>query len=423
MLKAEENELLVRTNRSTPMGEYFRRYWMPVMLAAELPEPDCPPVRVKLMGERLIAFRDSEGTLGLLDEFCPHRRASLFFGRNEDCGLRCVYHGWKFDINGQCVDMPNEPAEYGFQHRVRIASYPIREWGSLIWAYLGPPDAMPDLPQFEWAVVPDSHRYVSKRLQESNYLQAVEGGIDSSHVSFLHSNVRSVDHASKTLGLATPLMWQDKAPRFSVSRSSAGLVIYARRDAENDSYYWRISQYLLPTATMIPGSLDGRGILNGHFWTPIDDENCWNFSISWLAERPLTDDEVADLESGNSIHAGVDPNTFRPYLNMDNDYQIDRELQRTTSYTGIRGLSEQDSAVQESMGRIVDRTRERLGTSDTAVIAARRLLLKESRALQDGAPPHAATHPEVFRVRSASVVLKRDVAVEEGSKPALAARA
>ena len=422
MLTHEENELLVRTGPGTPMGEYLRHFWTPILLASELPYPDCPPVRVKVMGERLIAFRDTLGRIGLLDEFCPHRRASLYWGRNEVCGLRCVYHGWKFEVYGACVDMPNEPAEYGFKHRIRTRAYPAQEWGSLIWAYLGPPDTVPGLPEFEWALVPDSHRFVSKRLQESNYLQAVEGGIDSSHVSFLHSTLRSESHASSTLGLRSEYMWRDKAPRFTVRRTDYGLLIGARRDAEEDSYYWRISQYLLPTATMIPGSLDGRSPLNGHFWVAIDDENCWNFSITWLADRPLTEDELTDLQSGNSIHAGVDPRTFRPFRNLDNDYLIDRELQRTTSFTGIEGVSEQDAAVQESMGRIVDRTKERLGTSDTAVIAARRLLLREARDLQAGTLPYASRHPAVYRVRSASVILKREVPVEEGSRTALAAR-
>jgi nitrite reductase/ring-hydroxylating ferredoxin subunit len=408
MLSREENELLVRTGPDTPMGRYLRRYWMPVLLASELPAPDCAPVRVRVLNERLVAFRDSDGRLGLLEELCPHRRASLFWGRNEGCGLRCVYHGWKFDVDGQCVDMPNEPPEYEFKRRMRTRAYPVREWGGLIWAYLGPPRSMPDLPQFEWAVVAAGHRYVSKRWQDSNYLQAVEGGIDSSHVSFLHSTVSGGATVAATLGIQS-YMWRDRAPRFTVGKTDYGLVIGARRDAEADSYYWRVTQYLLPTATIIPARHDGTAPLNGHFWVPIDDENCWNYSITWLPERPLSAEQIADLESGNSIHAGVDPLTYRPLRNRENDYLIDRDEQRRVSFTGIRGVSEQDSAVQESMGRIVDRTQEHLGTSDTAVIAARRLLLREARALQAGDEPFAATHPEVFRVRSADMILKRDV--------------
>jgi nitrite reductase/ring-hydroxylating ferredoxin subunit len=412
VLSREENELLVRTGPGTPMGEYLRRYWQPVLGASELPAPDCPPVRVGVLGERLVAFRDSEGQLGLLDELCPHRRASLFLGRNEECGLRCVYHGWKFDVDGQCVDMPNEPPEYEFKRRMRTRAYPVREWGGLVWAYLGPRETMPDLPQFEWTLVPKEHRFVSKRWQDSNYLQAVEGGIDSSHVSFLHSTIqRPGAGVAQTLGVQS-YTWRDRAPRFSVGKTDYGLVIGARRDAEEDTYYWRITQFLLPTATIIPARHDGRAPLNGHFWVPIDDDNCWNFSVTWLPERPLSPEQIADLESGNSIHAGVDSATFRPFRNKDNGYLLDREAQRSFSFTGIQGVSEQDAAVQESMGRIVDRTLEHLGTSDTAVIAARRLLLREARDLAKGVEPHAATHPSVFRVRSGDMVLKRDVPFE-----------
>ncbi len=422
MLSQQENELLVRTGPDAPMGQYLRRYWMPVLLASELPAPDCPPVRVKLFGERLVAFRDSEGRLGLLNEFCPHRRASLFWGRNEECGLRCVYHGWKFDVGGHCVDMPNEPPEYGFKQRVHTRSYPARDWGGLIWAYLGPAETVPGLPEFEWALVPDSQRHLSKRLQETNYLQAVEGGIDSSHVSFLHSLLRADDHPASGLGLISDYMWKDKAPRFTVNRTDYGLLIGARREAEGDRYYWRITQYLLPTATIIPGPLGGEGLLNGHVWVPIDDENCWNYSISWRTDRPIAEDERADLEGGKSIHAGVDPRTFRPFRNQDNNYLIDRQQQRTASFTGIEGISEQDSAVQESMGRIVDRSQEHLGTSDTAIIAARRLLLRGMKDLQEGKEPLASRNPAAYRVRSASLLLKRDTPLEEGLKEILLAR-
>lgn len=422
MLTREENEILVHTGPGTPMGEYLRRYWTPVLLAEELPGPDCPPVRVRVLGERLIAFRDTQGRLGLLDEFCPHRLTSLFWGRNEECGLRCAYHGWKFDVHGNCVDMPSEPPEYGFKQRVHTTAYPAREWGGLIWAYLGPADKQPALPEYEWALVPAGHRFVSKRLQESNYLQAVEGGIDSSHVSFLHSTPGLEHHASTTAGLQAPYMWRDKAPRFTVNRAPYGLLIGARRDAEADSYYWRVTQYLLPTATMIPGPHHGRAPLNGHVWVPIDDHNCWNFSITWLPSRPLTAAEVEDLKSGNTIHAGVDPRTYIPFRNQRNDYLIDREAQKTETFSGITGLSEQDSAVQESMGPIVDRTREHLGTSDTAVIAARRLLLREVRALQRGEEPAACRDAAVYRVRPEIAILSRDVPWEEGLKDRLLAR-
>jgi len=186
-MKAEQNELLTRTGPGTPMGELFRRYWMPALLASELPAPDCPPVRLKLLGERMVAFRDTNGRLGLIDEFCAHRGVSLWFGRNEECGLRCPYHGWKYDVTGQCVEVPSEPVESGFCKKIKLKSYPLVERGGVIWVYMGPPDQQPPLPEFEFATVPEEQSYMSKRVQECNWLQAMEGGIDSSHVSFLHS--------------------------------------------------------------------------------------------------------------------------------------------------------------------------------------------------------------------------------------------
>src|SRR5712671_5582604 len=184
MLKQEDNELITRCGPGTPMGSLMREYWVPAMLSSELPHPDSDPVRVLLLNEQLIAFRDSNGKVGLLANNCPHRGASLFFGRNEEAGMRCVYHGWKFAVDGTCIDMPNEPAESDFRTRVRATAYPCRERGGIIWTYMGPPAQQPELPDLEWALVPEDQRYLSKRLQETNYAQAMEGGIDSSHVSF-----------------------------------------------------------------------------------------------------------------------------------------------------------------------------------------------------------------------------------------------
>src|SRR5437867_4279353 len=186
MFTAERNELLTRVGRGTPVGELFRRYWLPALLATELPGPDCAPVRVKLLGECLIAFRDTQGRLGLIEEFCAHRGVSLWFGRNEENGIRCPYHGWKYDVTGQCVDLPSEPEESGMRKNIKLQSYPAIELAGVIWAYLGPADKKPEEPAYEWTRVPPAHRYVSKRVQESNYLQAMEGALDSIHSGFLH---------------------------------------------------------------------------------------------------------------------------------------------------------------------------------------------------------------------------------------------
>src|SRR4051812_17889902 len=163
-MKAEQNELLVRTGPGTPMGELFRRYWLPILLAWELPENDCPPVRVKCLGERMVAFRDSQGRLGLIDEFCAHRGVSLFFGRNEEAGLRCPYHGWKYDVNGQCVEVPSEPSESGYCQKIKLKSYPLFEQGGVIWVYMGPADQRPPNPEYEFATVAPEQTYTSKRV-------------------------------------------------------------------------------------------------------------------------------------------------------------------------------------------------------------------------------------------------------------------
>jgi phenylpropionate dioxygenase-like ring-hydroxylating dioxygenase large terminal subunit len=427
MLTREENELLTRTGPDTPMGQLLRRFWVPVLLAEELPEPDCPPVRLRIMGEDLVAFKDTLGRIGVLDAYCPHRRAHLFWGRNEECGLRCVYHGWKFDVEGNCVDMPNEPPESRFKEKVKQTAYPAREWGGVIWAYMGPRELMPsEPPQLEWARVPASHRLITKRLQESNWAQAVEGGIDSSHVSFLHRTLGPARATPDRAGAVLPrqvadLMVRDTAPRFTAKQTEYGLLIGARRDAGDDSYYWRITQFLLPWYTMIPGALEPGQPLSGHAWVPIDDEHVWTFTVTWHPDRPLTEAELAEMRAGYGIHCEVDTQ-YVPIRNARNNYLIDRQAQKTQSYTGIKGISEQDMAVQESMGPIVDRTQEHLGTADTAIIAYRRLLLRLAKNLQQGQEPVAAHRPDTYRVRSASVILRREVAFDEGARERLLAR-
>src|SRR5919197_1762015 len=242
MLSQADNELLTRVGPGTPMGNLLRQYWQPVLYSDEL-EPDGNPERVRLLGEDLIAFRDSDGRPGLLGDHCPHRGASLVFARNEACGLRCVYHGWKFDVAGRCVDMPNEPPESNFKDKIQHTAYPCVERGGLIWAYMGPKELQPPLPELEWTRVPLSHRHVSKRLQESNYLQAMEGGIESSHVSFLHSWIDESKRGAgwTILGQLAKYLNSDRHPHFEVLETEYGLLIGARRNAEPDTYYWRAS--------------------------------------------------------------------------------------------------------------------------------------------------------------------------------------
>ena len=425
MLSAAQNERLVRTDPGTEMGALLRRYWIPALLAEELPEPDCPPVRVGLLGEKLIAFRDTEGRIGLLDELCSHRTASLFFGRNEECGLRCSYHGWKFDVDGRCVDMPSEPPESRFAEKIRHPAYPTVERGGVIWAYLGPREVMPEPPELEWAMLPSSQVFVSKRLQESNYMQAMEGGIDSSHVSFAHR----FDVADDPMHRGTPgleYLKADTRPKFEVAESDGGLLIGARRNVDEEHYYWRVTQWIMPWYTIIP-PFGRHNPLGAHAWVPIDDHHCWAWSINYHPARDLRDDELASMHRGEGIHVKYVPGTYRPVANAGNDYLIDREAQRAKrTFSGVEGIAAQDFSLQESMGPIVDRTRERLGTSDAAIIVARRRLLAAASAVAgeetagDVALP--GTRAEHHRVRSTSVILPKPVPFQEGAQDALVAR-
>ena len=401
MMTEETNKLLTRTGPGTPMGELLRRYWIPAMLGSELPEPDCPPVRAKLLGEKLVAFRDTQGRLGLIDEFCAHRGVSLWFGRNEECGLRCAYHGWKYDVNGQCVDLPSEPAESGMRSRITLKSYPCVELGGVIWTYMGPPAEKPPLPNFEWVHLPPSHRVVTKRWQESNFLQAIEGGIDSSHVSFLHRGEMATDPFHKNTGGAR--LVKSIKTTFDILDAPGGLLIGARRDADPGSYYWRITQYIMPWYTLIPPYANNA--LNGHAWVPMDDENCMAWSMTFHPTAPIPEKDVELMKDGNGVHAELIPGSFRPVANRTNDYLIDRAKQRSgRHYNGVKGLAMQDASVQESIGIIADRTRETLVSTDNAIILARQRLIKAVKTVQDGgrAP---GLEPDNQLVRSASMVL------------------
>lgn len=399
MLSALDNELLTRTGPGTPMGDMLRRYWVPALIASELPAPDCPPVRVKLMSEELVAFRDTSNRIGLVEEFCPHRKVSLWFGRNEENGLRCAYHGWKFDVSGQCVDVPSEP---DLCRKVKLTSYPCVERGGVIWAYMGPPEKQPAPPAFEWTALPPDHVYVSKRWQECNYLQAIEGGVDSSHVSFLHRfDLGSDPQHRNTQGAKLAL---ETRTTFDIHDTEAGMMIGARRPAGSGKNYWRVSQWMAPWYTLIP-PYKGNA-LNGHAWVPMDDENVMAWSMTFHPTRPLSDEDRQQMDTGVGVHAHLIPGTFRPVANRDNDYLIDRQAQRENRhYSGVKGLAIQDSSIQESQGRIADRTQEYLVSTDKAIITARRKLLQAVKNMEKGIDPPGLT-PSSQRIRSASFVLE-----------------
>ncbi len=379
-MNARDNELLTRTGAGTAMGELLRRYWMPILCSSELPEPDCTPVRVTILGEHLIAIRVTDGSISLFQEHCPHRRASLYFGRNEQQGIRCVYHGWKFDGTGQCVETPGE-LNANFKNKIKLTSYPCREQGGVIWTYMGPSDLQPALPQIEWSLVPESHRFISKRIQETNWFQALEGGWDYIHIGMLHRGAITL-----TTMTGTP----DFAPAGPVVQEAVemdyGLLFGRAQTHSDDRVYWMCSQLLMPSHKLLPHT-EGSAYA-AHVWVPIDDEHCMLWSIDYRTDAPLDAAEIGELERWFGIHAEVVPGTDRAVFNKTNDYGIDRVLQKSgESFTGIKGLGLQDAAIQESQGTIYDRTQEHLCSSDQHIIALRRYFLKLVHEMRAGTQP------------------------------------
>jgi phthalate 4,5-dioxygenase len=433
MLSREDNELLTRTGAGTPMGDLLRRYWMPVVLSSEIPSGGRVK-RVQLLTERMIVYRTPSGRPGLVAEFCPHRSASLYFGRVEADGMRCVYHGWKFGLDGQCLDMPSEPRESNFAGKVCTPAYPCLDAGGVIWAYMGPGVA-PALPELEWTLLPEGHVFVSKRVQDCNWFQAMEGGIDSSHIGFLHAPLdpndramaEELDKASFGVGLA--VLSGDRAPRFDARDTDYGVLIGARRTQADGRWLWRVTQFLLPFHTMPPADI-GEKIVQSHIWVPMDDTHVVNWMVTWHTERPLTREEIAFHQSGRGAHVcDYAPATSEPYgdvrtaANRDNDYFMDWDAHRTRMFCGIPGFGVQDQAIQESQGPIVDRGHERLGTSDTAIIQVRKRLMSAARALRERGTPPPGLEPKAYRVRSASALLPANADWIEGARPAILTRA
>src|SRR5262249_45557500 len=279
MLPKELNELITRTDRGTPMGDFMRRYWLPAFLSEEVPEPDGPPVQVRILGEELVAFRDSQGRVGLLDEHCSHRGTSLFYGRNEECGLRCIYHGWKYDVDGRVLDTPAEPAGSTFKERVRHPSYPTHEAGGIVFAYLGPREKMPLFPSYEWALMPGEHVYVTKCLQEGNYLQGLEGECDSSHLSVLHREFNLSGNQA--------LYQEDSAPAYEIEDTDFGLRLIALRKAGADQTYIRISSFVFPSHCWIYARYP-----EVHFYVPADDTHSWRYDLGMITDRPVRPEDV-----------------------------------------------------------------------------------------------------------------------------------
>ncbi len=403
MLSREDNELLCRVGPGTPMGNLMRQYWVPAALSSELPAPDGPPLRVRLLGEDLIGFRTTSGTVGLVQNNCPHRGTSLFYGRNEEEGIRCVYHGWKFDVRGRCVDTPTEPPESQFKHKVRARAYPCVERGGLVWTYLGPRPTPPPLPELEPNMVPESGVQIYQR--ECNWMQALEGDIDTGHTVFLH--LGGVDASEVPEGSWSRHVLATRAATYEVVDTDSGVMYGAARPATPDTTYWRIANFLFPFWAMVPTGVLGLEV-RARCWIPMDDEHTLAISIGRLPRG------TAQVGRQTAQPVETLPNTtdwygrFRPAANAANDYQIDRDAQKRASYTGIASIFMQDQAATESMGPIYDRTQERLASSDAMVIRTRKRLIEAAKALRDrGAIPPGVDNPDVYAVRSGGVVLPR----------------
>ena len=418
MLTADENAQLTRVGPGTLMGDLMRQYWIPVVLSSELPAGGRVK-RVRILGEDLVAFRAPSGRVGLLGEFCSHRRASLYFGRNEEPGLRCVYHGWQYEPGGRCIDMPNERPESSFQDKVTHPAYPCAEGGGVVWAYMGPASPPPGLPDLEWTEVPEDQRFVSKFWQDCNYLQALEGGVDPAHISFLHGILdarddglrRALDQAAAGFGFAAQL---ERAPHIEVADTETGLLIGARREAPAGQYYWRVTRYLVPFHSMPPPEVGSDPVIHSHVWIPIDDDHLVNWCISYHPTRALTADEVAQFRAGSSIHVmDYAPETseaygdIRPIQSRANDYLADWEAQRVRKFFGVPGVGSQDKAITESQGNY-DRSLERLGRADIGIIRVRKCLLDAAIALRTRRVPPPALDPAGYRVRPAALLLPKE---------------
>ncbi|MDA0241447.1 MAG: Rieske 2Fe-2S domain-containing protein [Proteobacteria bacterium] len=403
MTTAAENEILTRVGPGTPMGGLMRQYWIPAAASTEF-EVDGDPVRLKLLGEELIGFRDSNGKVGIMDHRCPHRCASLFFGRNEEGGIRCVYHGWKFDADGNCLDMANVPPHQDFKHKVHAKAYKTAERNGLVWVFMGDQKNIPELPPIEATLAPPDRMNVNFQYRECNWLQAVEGELDTSHVGFLHfgsvdANAFTESHSRNTVN--------NRAPEYVTAETDYGFMYGAHRPAEEGGIYWRVAHFLFPCWTMPPLAPLGVDVAV-RAYVPMDDEN--TMMLIMLHKGARTENHVAlreDISGGPDFNYAPPPtdraNTgwydrWRLKENKDNDYLIDRELQRGHNYTGLRGLILQDQMITESMEPIVDRSIEVLAPTDIAITQMRRAVLRAAKNYaKDGTLPASAQNPDLFK--------------------------
>ena len=417
MLSATDNAYLNTSKPNTPMGNYLRCHWHPVALSEEVANPDCAPIRLKVMGEDLLLFRDSKGKTGLIEPFCAHRGADLFFGRNEECGIRCIYHGWKYDIHGNCIDMPNVPKDAAYHGKIKIKAYPTQEFADMVWAYMGPPDIQPfEVPQLEAGLVPPSHRYVTKRLVECNWTHSMEGALDTAHFSFLHMPAPAFrkDDSSNIAADESRIRWlrNDPAPRFKIIDHEVGFLIGGARNADPGDHYWRLTQYMLPTHSITPSAMPNETYY-GYSWVPIDDHSCWMYVYAWHPDQAISDEERKKyIKGGYGQFAELGPG-YVPLRNRSNSYRMSREEQKTSSFTGIRGIAEQDQMAQESQGYMIDRTKENLSPTDVGIIRFRKLLLQEAKAFAAGKKPDSPNKAKDYCVRGGGAHTKSSLALEQ----------
>ncbi len=383
MLTKENNQILCSVSAGTPMGEVFRSLWLPAVLSSQLPPDGNAPVRLKLLGEELIAFRDGSGKVGIVQAQCAHRLAPLFYGKVEEKGIRCAYHGWLYDHTGQCREIPSEGGESPVCKNMKLKAYQTVEHADIVWVFMGSHEP-PALPKFPWIDLPRRQRLASVWLQETNWLQGVEGEIDSSHVSILHKSVGQV-------GVATlvhqPWTFKDPKPKLFAHETPIGFMSVARRRAE-ENFYWRVTQWMAPMFSLVPSAA---WPISGRAWVPIDDENTYTWDFSYLPEAEIPDDFMESIRNGDMFPPAVEYRNYRlntggiidtwiPTRRADNDYLIDRKAQSDPGeMTGVHGVNDQDRTMQEGMGRISDRSREKLVAADLTVITARRRLLEIAR--------------------------------------------
>lgn len=403
-MRAIDNELLTRTGPGTPMGRLMRRYWFPAILSSEL-EAGGAPVRLLIMGEKWLAFRTESGAIGVVDHQCAHRCASLFFGRNEEEGIRCVYHGWKYDVTGQCIDIPSEPDGRAFAKRVKLAAARVHEVNGLVWLYLGEGEP-PPFPEFDVNQRPADECIANITLRECNWLQALEGDIDTCHVGFLH--LGGIPASAFPEGSLNYYRQLDLAPRYEVVETGYGALYDAYRQGSPTETYHRVGQFIMPFFTMTPPFAFDSGAAHLRAWVPADDHHVWLIELRH-GEVPLTLGDDGKPMTGGTIGWNYLPNTtdwlgrWRVAQNASNDYGIDRSR---PNYTGIDGIPLQDQAITESMGPIQDRTREHLGSSDRMIAICRRRLLRAARALEEGDASLAGPEPaEAYRaIRSGNML-------------------